>query len=78
MPRAMSSELIVTLAVVASGAALLLFAMWRDGKKLPDTPHGRRPIPWKFVMLLAGAIILLATVHAVNLMGFKTGNGRPY
>lgn len=74
----MSTELIVTLSVVGFGVALLLCAMWRDGKKPPDSPHGRRPIPWKFVMLLAGAIILLATVHAVNLLGLKTGTGQPY
>lgn len=68
----------LTLAIIAAGAALLGVSVWQDSRPKKDSlkPRFRS---WKFLILLAGAVIAFALVHAVNLLGFHTGgNSRPY
>lgn len=58
----------LTLALLAGAVALAIFAGWRGAR--PSQPHlGVRMIPWRFVMILAGAMVLLLVVHVAALLG---------
>jgi hypothetical protein len=62
----------VTLAIAAALLVLALAAGWLGAR--PPNPHrGPRMAPWRFIMLLAVAGLLLMLVHLVNLMGVTTG-----
>lgn len=62
----------MTLAIGGGLLALGVFAGWRGAR--PPNPHkGPRLIPWRFIMVLAAAGVMLMTVHAVNLLGVTTG-----
>lgn len=50
-------------------------ALWQDSRPRQDLARARW-ISWRFVMLLAGAILLLAAVHAANKLGVHTGGNR--
>lgn len=68
------SQMSLTLTLALSGALLVLavFAGWRGAR--PPNPHkGPRLAPWRFIMLLAAAGVLVMIVHLVNLMGVTTG-----
>lgn len=67
----------LTLALIAAGAVLLGVSVWQDSRPKKDSLRPRFR-SWKFLMLLGGAIIGYGLVHVVNLLGFHTGNGRPY
>ena len=61
-------SLSVTLALLAAVIALAVFAGWRGAR--PSQPHlGVRMIPWRFVMILAGAMAFLLIVHVAVLLG---------
>lgn len=61
-------SLSLTLALLAGAVALAVFAGWRGSR--PSQPHrGVRMIPWRFVMILAGAGILVLVVHVAALLG---------
>ena len=61
-------SLTLTLALLAATVALAVFAGWRGAR--PSQPHlGVRMIPWRFVMILAGAMVLLLVVHVAALLG---------
>jgi hypothetical protein len=62
----------VTLSVATAALALAVFAGWR-GARAPDLARGPRLAPWRFIMLLAASVVLLALVHALNMLGFETG-----
>jgi hypothetical protein len=65
-------DLRTTLIAMAALAALAVFAGWRGAR--PPNPHkGPRMAPWRFIMLLSTALLVLMAVHAVNLMGVRTG-----
>jgi hypothetical protein len=61
-----------TLAVTAGFAALVVFAGWR-GARPPDLLRGPRLMPWRLIMILSAAGVLLALVHIANLLGLETG-----
>lgn len=67
-----SMTLQVSLALTAAFAGLTLFAGWR-GAQPPDFAKGVRMIPWRGVMLLSSAGVVVMLVHVVNLLGFTTG-----
>ena len=68
-------DMTTTLAAAAGLAALAVFAGWRGAR--PPNPHrGPRLIPWRFLMVLAAACVIPMLVHALNLLGVTTGNGR--
>jgi hypothetical protein len=68
-------DLRTTLIILAALVVLAVFSGWRGAR--PPNPHkGPRLAPWRFIMLLAAAGALLMLVHAVNLLGVTTGNGR--
>jgi hypothetical protein len=53
-------------------ALLALICGWRGAR--PPNPHGKpRLVPWRFLMLLLAAGVMLMVVHLVNLLGVKTG-----
>ncbi|WP_183252866.1 hypothetical protein [Brevundimonas basaltis] len=61
-------SLTVTLAALAVAIALTGFAGWRGAR--PSQPHrGVRMIPWRFVMVLAGAAVMVLLVHVAALLG---------
>ena len=62
----------VTLHSAALGAGLVVLFGWR-GARPPDVRRGPRLVPYRFLMLLAAAWVLLMVVHLVNLMGVQTG-----
>jgi hypothetical protein len=63
-------DLIPTAALFAAFAAVFAFASWRAMKPAGLTP---RVVPWRIVVLAAGAVALYLLVHLVNLMGMTTG-----
>ena len=61
-------SLTLTLALLAGAVALAVFAGWRGAR--PSQPHlGVRMVPWRFVMILAGAAVLVLLVHVAALLG---------
>jgi hypothetical protein len=63
-----------TITLVASVAGLLVavFAAWKSGLPRKDSLNARW-ISWPLVTVLAAAVVVLAVVHAINLMGVRTG-----
>jgi len=61
-------SLSLTLALLAAALALTVFAGWR-GSRPWDLRRGVRMIPWRFIMLLSGAAILMLAIHLGTLMG---------
>ena len=65
-------DLPLTLLAIAALAAIAVGAGWRGA--LPADPRrGVRMAPWRFIMLLAAAGILVMIVHLVNVLGVQTG-----
>ena len=62
----------VTLLSAAVGIGLTVLFGWL-GSRPPDVRRGPRMAPWRFLMLLAAAWVLLMLVHVVNLLGVETG-----
>ena len=62
----------VTLASALVGLALVVLCGWR-GARPPDLVRGPRLVPWRFLMVLAAAWVLLMLVHLANLAGVQTG-----
>ncbi|MEP7211148.1 MAG: hypothetical protein ABI740_09955 [Alphaproteobacteria bacterium] len=69
-------EWIITCVGVALGAGLLGLSIWQDARPKRETIKARW-ISWRFMMLLAAAILLLALVHVANKLGFHTGRNGP-
>ena len=64
-------DMTLTLAIGAGLAAIMLFAGWRGAR--PPNPHrGPRLIPWRFIMLVAAALLLPILVHVASLLGVST------
>lgn len=61
-----------TLWTLGVSVALVLLFGWM-GARPPDLKRGPRLLPYRFLMMLAGALALLMLVHVVNLLGVKTG-----
>lgn len=55
-----------------TGAALVAAAFfgWR-GARAPDLNRGPRMVPWRFLMMLSGAAVLLLLTHAAALLGLS-------
>ena len=64
----------LTLGLLAAAVALTIFAGWR-GSRPWDLTRGVRMAPWRLIMLLSGAVILILVVHLGTLMGIPQ---RPY
>jgi drug/metabolite transporter (DMT)-like permease len=66
----------LTFIVLGAAIALLALSFWQTSRPPKDTPRARW-ISWRFMILVAGALILLTIVHMVNLMGYTTGSDQP-
>ena len=61
-------SLTVTLALLAAAIALAVFAGWRGAR--PSQPHlGIRMVPWRFIMILSAAVVVVLVVHLAALLG---------
>lgn len=64
-------NLTVTTALLAAFAAAAALFGWAGAR--PPNPNRVRMAPYRFLMLLAAAGVLMMLVHLVNLLGVKTG-----
>lgn len=69
---AVEMSLPVTFGLIGLFAATGLFCAWR-GAAPPDPHRGPRLVPYRFLMVLCGAIVLYLAAHVLNLMGITTG-----
>ena len=65
--RAMSMTL--TLSLLAGALTVAVFAGWRGAR--PSNFLKPRMVPWRFIMLLAGALAFLLVVHVGTLLGVQ-------
>ena len=65
-------DLTITLSLGGALLAVTFLAGWM-GARPPDLRRGPRMIPYRFVMLLGAAGLVVVLVHLVNLMGVTTG-----
>ncbi|MDP3660452.1 hypothetical protein [Phenylobacterium sp.] len=65
-------DLPLTLALTAATLAFAVGCGWM-GARPPNPARGPRLLPYRFMMLLGAAILLVFLVHLVNLMGVTTG-----
>lgn len=63
-----------TLALIGTAIALAIFAGWR-GSRPSDPLRGVRMMPWRLIMLLAGAAVFILVIHVGTLLGVPQ---RPY
>ena len=67
-PQMRGMDMIPTLIVLTLSIGLMLFAGWRGGRPL-DLTRGPRMMPWRFIMLLSGALASLLLIHVTTLLG---------
>lgn len=58
----------LTLALLAASALFGIFCGWRGARPL-DLTKGPRMMPWRFLMLLCAALVMLLLIHLIALMG---------
>ena len=60
-----------TLILLVVCLAAVVFTGWR-GARPPDVARGRpRMAPWRFLMLLSGALTFFVLIHLATLLGLK-------
>lgn len=57
-----------TLALLLLATGLMIFSGWRGARPL-DMTKGPRMMPWRFIMLLSGALAALLLIHVGALLG---------
>lgn len=63
----------VTLLFIAVFGALTAFAGWKSGQPRKDSLRARW-VSWPVVTIFAGAVLVFAVIHAMNLSGIHTGS----
>lgn len=61
-------SLTVTLALIAAVLAFTAFAGWRGAQPL-NVLKGPRMAPWRFMMLMGAAVLMLLLIHLATLLG---------
>jgi hypothetical protein len=61
-------DLVTTLALAAAAVALTVFAGWR-GARPWDPRRGVRMVPWRLIMVLSAAAVLVLLIHVGSLLG---------
>ncbi|RZJ97072.1 MAG: hypothetical protein EON88_04340 [Brevundimonas sp.] len=61
-------SLSVTLSLIAGVLAFTLFAAWRGARPL-NVLKGPRMAPWRFMMLMGAAVLMLLLIHVATLLG---------
>ena len=67
-------SLFLTLVLLGLCILIMGFAGWR-GSLPPNPIRGPRLIPWRFLMLLAGALCMLLLIHLASLFGLARPGG---
>ncbi len=62
----------ITLIAAALGVAVTTLCGWL-GARPPDPNRGPRLFPYRMVMVLGAAFVMLMLVHMINLAGVTTG-----
>ncbi len=65
-------DLAPTLVITATAAALAALFGWL-GARPPNLQRGPRLAPYRFLMLLCAAVVLVMLVHLANIGGIETG-----
>ena len=65
-------DLWITLAALFVAALLATLFGWLGARK-PDPARGPRLAPYRFLMLLSAAVVLMMLVQLLQLAGFRTG-----
>ena len=65
-------DIALTLSLAGGFLALALFSGWRGARPF-DPRRGPRMAPWRLMMMLSAAAVLLILVHLANLLGLSTG-----
>ena len=66
--------LIPTLILLAACLVGVVFTGWR-GARPPDISRGPRMMPWRFLMLLLGALTFFLLIHLTTLLGLHRPGG---
>lgn len=61
-------DLRLTLILLAASLALTVFSGWR-GAQPPNLLKGPRMIPWRFLMIMGAALVMLLVIHLGTLAG---------
>lgn len=61
-------SLSLTLILIATALGLALFAGWR-GARPWDIRRGPRMMPWRFLMVMSAAAVMLLAIHLAVLLG---------
>jgi hypothetical protein len=61
----------LTLILLAASTALAVFSGWR-GARPPDVSKEPRMVPWRFIMLVAGALTFLLLIHLATVLSGRT------
>ena len=61
----------LTLVLLAAASAVAVLSGWR-GARPPDLSKGPRMMPWRFIMLVAGALAVLLLIHLASTLGGRT------
>lgn len=62
--------LIPTLTLLVVCILAVVFTGWR-GARPPDVAKGPRMMPWRFLMLLFGALTFFLLIHVTTLLGVQ-------
>ena len=55
-------DAVLTLILLVASMAVVVFAGWR-GSRPTDITRGPRMMPWRFIMLLAAALVFFLLIH---------------
>ncbi|WP_436356721.1 hypothetical protein [Brevundimonas sp. CEF1] len=61
----------LTLTLLAAAIAVAVFSGWH-GARPPDLSKGPRMMPWRFIMLVAGALTFLLLIHLASTLSGRT------
>jgi hypothetical protein len=68
-------NLIITSILLAAAVGSTVVFGWLGARPRTDLTKPRM-VPWQLLMLLAAAGAMMMLVHALNLIGVKTGGGQ--
>ena len=69
-------SLSVTLILLGLALAVMVFTGWR-GARPPDPMKGPRMMPWRFIMLLAAALVFFLLIHLMAELSGRPLPGAP-
>jgi hypothetical protein len=70
-------DITVTLGALAAALILAVFAGWRGARPWNPAAGGVRMVPWRLVMVLAGAAVFVLLIHLGALLGAPTASMTP-